>query len=190
MYIQMVEGYVWLFVYTGMIEPFISRNTNIYLNFMMTSTQQTIFLSILWAVQDALSWQRQWDDIILCTIFWLACPLIFSLNSLRLWQNGSHFVDDIFKCIFLSENVWISIEISLKFVPKGAINNIPALVQIMALCRPGDKPLSEAMMVNLPMHICVFWPQWVNTETGPKNVSFLITMAFWTWSQESQTDNS
>ena len=42
------------------------------------------------------------------------------------------FPDDIFKCIFLNENVWISIKISLKFVPKGPINNIPALVQIMA----------------------------------------------------------
>ena len=42
--------------------------------------------------------------------------------------NGRHFPDDIFKCIFLNENVFISIKISLKFVPKGQINNIPALV--------------------------------------------------------------
>ena len=43
--------------------------------------------------------------------------------------------------------------ISLRFVPKGLINNIPALVQIMAWHRPGDKPLSEPMMVNLLTHI-------------------------------------
>ena len=49
-------------------------------------------------------------------------------NTLRLRWNGGHFADDILKCIFLNENVWISIEISLKFVPKGAIDNIPALV--------------------------------------------------------------
>ena len=55
---------------------------------------------------------------------------------------------DIFKCIFLNENVWISIKISLKFVPKGLINNIPALVQIMVWRRLGDKPLSEVMMVR------------------------------------------
>ena len=36
--------------------------------------------------------------------------------------------------------------ISLKFVPKGLINNIPALVQIMAWRRPGANPLSEPMM--------------------------------------------
>ena len=47
-------------------------------------------------------------------------------------------------------------------VPKGQINNIPALVQIMAWRRPGDKPLSEPMMVSLTMHICVIRPQWVD----------------------------
>ena len=67
-----------------------------------------------------------------------------------------------FYCFFLKENVWNPIKISLKFVPKGSINNIPALVQIMALRRPGDKPLSEPMMVNLPTHICVTGPLWAN----------------------------
>ena len=36
--------------------------------------------------------------------------------------------DDISKCIFLNENVWFPVKISPKFVPKGPINNIPALV--------------------------------------------------------------
>ena len=49
-------------------------------------------------------------------------------NKLRLRQNGRHLPDDMFKYTFLNENVWISIKISLKFVPKGAINNIPVLV--------------------------------------------------------------
>ena len=42
--------------------------------------------------------------------------------------NDRHFPDDIFKSIFLNENGLISIKISLKIVPKGQINNIPALV--------------------------------------------------------------
>ena len=83
------------------------------------------------------------------------------VNTLRPKQNGRHFPDDVFKCIFVNENVWNSIQISLKFVPKGPNNNIPALVQIMAWRRPGDKPLSEPMMVILPTHICVTRPQWV-----------------------------
>ena len=82
-------------------------------------------------------------------------------NTSRLRPNGRHFTDDIFKCIFLNENIWISINISLNFVPKGQINNIPALVPIMAWRRPGDKPLSEPMMVSLLTHICVTWHQWV-----------------------------
>ena len=59
-------------------------------------------------------------------------------------------------------------ELRLKFqwrlFLKGPINNIPALVQIMAWRRPGDKPLSEPMMVRLPTHICDTRPQWVKTS--------------------------
>ena len=61
--------------------------------------------------------------------------------------------------------IWISINISLKFVPKGSSNNIPTLVQIMAWRRPGDKPLSEPMLVSLLTHICVTRPQWVTLTT-------------------------
>ena len=93
----------------------------------------------------------------------------YCLNTLRPAQNGRHFADDIFKCIFLNENVWTRIKISLKFVPKGPINNIRALVQIMAWRRPGDKPLSEPMMVRLATHICVTRPQWV--KGMPKQTS-------------------
>ena len=42
---------------------------------------------------------------------------------------------------YLNENVRSSIKISLEFVPKCQINNMPALAQIMAWRRPGDKPL-------------------------------------------------
>ena len=56
----------------------------------------------------------------------------YCINTLRLRQNGCYFADDIFKCNFLTENISISIKISLKFVPRCPINNIPVLVQIMA----------------------------------------------------------
>ena len=90
----------------------------------------------------------------------------FVINSLRPRQNGCLFADDTFKCILLNENIWIAINISLSFVPKGPIDNIPALVQIMAWRRSGDKPLSEPMMVSLLTHICVIRPQWVNLMSG------------------------
>ena len=78
-----------------------------------------------------------------------------SLNTLRPTQNGHRFADDIFKRIYLNENVRSSIKISLKFVLRSPVNNIPALIQIMAWRRPGDKPLSEAMMIISLTHICV-----------------------------------
>ena len=103
------------------------------------------------------------------------------INTLKSRQNGHHFADDIFMCIFLNENVWIRIKISLKFVPKSPINNIPALVQIMAWRRPGNKPLFEPMMAILPMHICVIRPQWVqffykNHQFRHTGLSLLVTL--------------
>ena len=85
-----------------------------------------------------------------------------NINTLRPRQNSRLFADDSFKRIFLKENIRVSIIISLKFVPKGFINNIPALVLIMAWRRPGDKPLSEPMLVRSLTPICVTWPQWAN----------------------------
>ena len=85
----------------------------------------------------------------------------YIVNTLRPRQNGRHLADNIFKCIFLNENFWIPNKISLKFVPKGPINNIPSLAQIMAWRRPGDKPLSEPMMVSSLTHISDTRPQWV-----------------------------
>ena len=87
-----------------------------------------------------------------------------NFNTLRPRRDRRHFADAIFKCIFLNENERISLRISLKFVPKGPINNNPALVQIMAWRLPGDKPLSESMLVRLPTHICVTRPQWVKKK--------------------------
>ena len=62
----------------------------------------------------------------------LWCFLYRMFNTLRLRQNGCHFANNIFECIFLNQNVWISIKISLEFVPKGSSDNTLALVQIMA----------------------------------------------------------
>ena len=98
-----------------------------------------------------------WHQGITMNIFFIG-----SGNSSRPRQNGRHFAGGIFKCIFLNENVWIPIKILLMFVPKGPINNIPALDNGLATSK--RQPLSEPMMVSLPTHICVTWPQWVNSS--------------------------
>ena len=91
-------------------------------------------------------------------------PYCLGLNVLTHW--GRDKMAAIFQMIFSNglsgnENVWISIYVSLKFVPRGPINNITTLLQVMAWRRPGDKPLFEPMMVRLTTHICVTRPQWV-----------------------------
>ena len=70
------------------------------------------------------------------------------INSFPPEQNGRHFPDDIFKRIFLNENVRILIQISMKSVPKGLIDNKTASVQVMAWRRRGDKPLPEPMLTQ------------------------------------------
>ena len=95
----------------------------------------------------------------------IVCIFVPHLNTLRPRRNEQHFADYIFKRIFFNEKVWISMKMLLYFVPKGPINNTPALVQIMAWRRSGDKPLSEPIMVSLPPHIWVMRPQWVRSSS-------------------------
>ena len=68
----------------------------------------------------------------------------------------------------------LEFRLRFKFVPKGPINNIPALVQIMAWRRSGDKPLSEPMMASLLTHICVTRPQWVKVMTWPVRCQAIV----------------
>ena len=96
-----------------------------------------------------------------------------SKKSLRPRQNWPSFSrGDIYKWIVVNKYTWITIKMSLKFVPIGSINNIPALVQIMAWCRPADKRLSEPMMFSLLTHICITRPQHVMYP-------FSILLAWW-----------
>ena len=77
------------------------------------------------------------------------CPFLDQIPYFRSSlpeQNGCHFADNILRYIFVDKKFCILIDISLKFVPKGQINNIPAMVQIMGWHQIGDKPLSEPMM--------------------------------------------
>ena len=75
---------------------------------------------------------KYFEDVFTRIMTTLSNAEAHSVNTLRPRQDGRLFPDEIFKSIFFNENVQISIKISLTFVPKGPINNIPALVQIMA----------------------------------------------------------
>ena len=121
---------------------------------------------------------RYFADDIFKSIFlnenaWISITI--SLNTLRPRQNARHLAFDIFWRIFLNENVWIPIKMSLKFVSEGPINNVPALVQIMAWCRLGDKPLSEPVMITLPRHVFVPRPQ-SHIDTPIPHLLWIITV--------------
>ena len=51
-----------------------------------------------------------------------------NINSFSPEQNDRHFLDDIFRWIFANEKICIFIQISLKFVPTGSIDNNQVLV--------------------------------------------------------------
>ena len=87
-------------------------------------------------------------------------PFCLGLNVLTHW--GRDKMAAIFQTTFSIAFYWITMyELRMRFhwslFSKGEINNIPALVQIVAWRRPGDKPLSETMMVSLLTHMCVTW---------------------------------
>ena len=101
-----------------------------------------------WYFRDMSVMMQEMCDWITCRCYWLSSWSrnfyifssfslqndVFVINTLKPRHNGCHFPDDLFKCIFLNENLWTSIQSSLKFVHKAPIKNISALVQIMA-CR-------------------------------------------------------
>ena len=123
---------------------------------------------IHWSVHISYTQQKRYGSK--CAIF----NVVAEFNISRPRQNGCHFRDYIFKSNFLNENIWILLKVSLKFVPKGPINNNPAFVQIMAWRRPGDKSLSELMIVTLLMHICITRPQRVQVGTEYRFYDIII----------------
>ena len=109
------------------------------------------------------------------------------LNTLRPRQDGRHFLDisNARKCINFDYDLWHSIKISLQFLPEDPINNIPALVKIMAWRRPGDKSLSVPMMVSLLTHICITRPQWVQSILICSKLSICCDFLVRQWEQRN-----
>ena len=101
-----------------------------------------------------------YDIVVLYHCITCVRPVVTSLcyHHIEAETKWPPFCRRHFQVHFLNDNVWIWIKVSLKSVPKSPVNNIPALVWIMAWCRPGDKALSEPFMVSLPTHICYTRP--------------------------------
>ena len=130
------------------------------------------------------------SNVVTIALGWAINVCLSWFNTLKPRQNGRHFADNILKCIFLNENLSISIQVSLKFVPRCPIHNFPALVQIMAWRRPGNKPLSEPMVISLLTNIyaslslnglnfkiVVLWKIWLYFYVG--NFQTHLVLMYW-----------
>ena len=53
-------------------------------------------------------------------------------NSLRLRENGNHFVDDIFKCIFLYKSIWISYQVAVSCTDLSLFIHVADVFQFSA----------------------------------------------------------
>ena len=127
------------------------------------------------SVRSLILWLRN-NDMVLFMKIWCKATASFDwLFFLPQIMSFTHWGRDKMAAVtsqttFSNEFSWMKMyEYRLRFhwslfLMQGPINNIPALVQIMAWRRPGDKPLSGPMMVRLPTHICVTRPQWVKGE--------------------------
>ena len=58
------------------------------------------------------------------------------------------FADIIFRSIFFNENYCILIQISLKFVPKGSVDYMSALVEVMVWHQTADKQNFEPILFS------------------------------------------
>ena len=112
------------------------------------------------------------------------------INTLRLRQNGCHFAS-IFKFSFLLENFSISIEISLKFVPIGPINNKSALNQIMDWCQTNEGLVYWGIYASLSLKSLTLkrkghqddspdipWRRWRQASTSPVNIKAVNLTTF------------
>ena len=72
--------------------------------------------------------------------------ILAHFNTSRLIQNGRNFVGDNFQIIFVNRNCCFFIQMSLRYVSLGPLNNNKALLEILVWHQTANKPLSEPTM--------------------------------------------
>ena len=111
-----------------------------------------------------------------CWWYELTMSLRIPFNTLRSEQNSRHLADDIFKCVFVNENFWISNQMSLIYVPHGIIHN----TSVMALRLTVNKPFPVPMLAKMPgalwhddvikwKHFPRYWPFVRGIHRSPVN---------------------
>ena len=70
------------------------------------------------------------------------------LNLVTYGPNGCHFAVDSLKCIFFNEFYCILVQFSQNSTSRCPIDNKSSLVQVLAWCWTGTKPLPEPVMTK------------------------------------------
>ena len=73
--------------------------------------------------------------------------MVIHINSLRLRQDGHHFPDDIFICIFLNENEWHSIKILCMIFEN------PEVIPYDILIIPLSQPCLQQQYTNMDVYV-------------------------------------
>ena len=102
---------------------------------------------------------------------------LMTFNTLRPRQDGCHFQMTFSNAFPLMKMYEFQLKFHWILFPGVQLTIFQHLVQIMAWRRPGDKPLSEPMMVCLLTHICVTRPHWVNGTEPLPNPTLIYQLA-------------
>ena len=81
----------------------------------ITSLPTLPTLNTIWVCQVLIwfYWNGINSAVYLALIFKYKLSEHYTIETLRPRQDARHFADDVFKCIFLNDSVWISLKISL-----------------------------------------------------------------------------
>ena len=134
------------------------------------TVEQTMETPVIWD-DIALIRRQLYDNVTQLPDYHLSNPWFYTnvvmssvghnvLTHCYLWvsfRNKTIYIRQ-FNSIFMKENVWIAIRISMKFSPMFLVNNIPGSIRIMTWHWTGDEPLFEPMIINLLTHLCVSRP--------------------------------
>ena len=98
-------------------------------------------------------WAPCWPhELCYLGLIWTQFP---PLNTLRPIPNCRHLQTTLSNAFCWMKMNDVRLIFHWSLILRAQINNIPALVEIMARCRPGDNPLCDAIMVSLQTHKCV-----------------------------------
>ena len=101
----------------------------------------------------------------------------FSLLSGACVKVLKPHVVDILRTTHSNGFTWNTVFISLNFFPKGPIENMSALVQVMAWRQTGHKPYLDWLWLSSFTYVCHLGPVFISDKTSYRTISWSIEVA-------------